>query len=560
MYNEKQYDAALDFITSDDENLSQSVWDQRRVGTYDLYENIYRNATSTLRIVLRGDDQSPILVPNGKKIVESTNRFLGKNVDYLVDQGGDESARQEVDDYFADWFKREAFATKFTGTKRWGLVRGDAYLYIYARPEKVSGKRICVKELDPRQVFEIEDEDYDVTGVHIVDLVQDPRDPDKPDKKIVRRRTFRKYPLGADDEDDGDATGVSSELTFWEIGAWDDRTDIAKGKQKPVTGSGLAIEDEYMLPAPITQLPVYKWSNDKPQNSTWGTSQLAGLETLLYALNQSLSDEDQTLVFQGLGMYVTNASPPIDPATSDVTDWNIGPKQIIEISGDQRFERVTGVSDLSPFINHMNFMDEKMSEGAGVPKMAQGVVDDVSVAESGISLMLQLMPLLAQNADRELELIDMLDHLFHDLTTMWLPGYESEMFGNVDVMTELNVVCVFDDPMPVDRAARILEITQLDAANLILKSMSVGELRKLGYKYPTTDASGKALTDDDIAAMLLSQSTQYAAAQDPFSSQQFDANGNPVDPQQNPNDPNADPNDPNAQNTPDQQTFDLGTT
>ena len=78
-YNVKQYDAAEAFISTD-ENLSSSEWDQKRVAVYDLYEDIYRNAVSTLRIVLRGDDQSPILVPNGKKIIEATTRFLGKNV------------------------------------------------------------------------------------------------------------------------------------------------------------------------------------------------------------------------------------------------------------------------------------------------------------------------------------------------------------------------------------------------------------------------------------------------------------------------------------------------
>ena len=69
------------------------------------------------------------------------------------------------------------------------------------------------------------------------------------------------------------------------------------------------------------------------QNSTWGLSQLTGLETLLYGINQSLTDEDATMVFQGLGMYVTSAAPPIDPTTGEVTNWNIGPQQSDYVPG-----------------------------------------------------------------------------------------------------------------------------------------------------------------------------------------------------------------------------------
>lgn len=550
-YNNRQYDAAVDFLGVGDENVTAD-WDRKRIQSYDLYENIYRNATVSLRIVIRGDDQAPIIMPNGKKIIEATNRFLGVNLNYLVEAQGDEGAQQETDKWWQDFWKREAISSKFVSNKRWGLVRGDSYFYIYARPDKIQGKRICLEELDPRQVFEIEDDPGDpkrLTGIHIVDLVQDWREPDKPDKYVARRRTFRRlFNL------DGEGVGVTSELTFWEVGKWDDRTIKAKEKQERVANGELD-EDVYQLPNAITQLPVYKWRNSPPQNSSWGTSQLAGLETLLYAINQSLSDEDATIVFQGLGMYVTDAAPPIDPLTGDVTDWNIGPKQIIEISTGQKFERVTGVSDVSPFIDHMNFINDGMSEASGTPQIAIGRVD-VAVAESGISLQLQMMPLIAQNAEKELEFINVLDQMFHDITTMWLPGYESEQFGNVDTMSQLSVVCIFDDPMPHNRDAEIQETVLLDASGLILKSMVVGKLRDLGWKYPTTDVNGNALTDDDLAAMLLDQSAAAAAAADPFSAGlgggggQLDASGNPINP--------------NGQvpggNTPDQTLVDLGTT
>lgn len=548
-YNEKQYDAALEFISPSDDNLSSSAWDQRRVAVYDLYEDLYMNAASTLRIVLRGEDQSPMLLPNGKKIIEATSRFLCKNVDYFVEQTGDQAVQEQVDAWFADFFKREAFPTKFNSNKRWGLIRADAYFYVYARPEKVEGKRICVKELDPRQVFEIEDEDGDIIGVHIVELVQDFREPNNADKRIVKRRTFRKQPVGSDDNNGDPTQAITSELTHWELGKWDDRTSDAIEKQVQVPYPEKD-EAEEALEAPITQLPVYKWRNNAPQNSSWGTSQLSGLETLLYGLNQSLSDEDAILVFQGLGMYVTNAAPPLDPNTGDVTDWNIGPKQIIELSGDQRFDRVTGITDVSPLQDHMKFMNDMMCEASGTPQTAIGRVD-VSIAESGISLQLQLMPLIAANAEKEIEWINVLDQMFYDIATMWLPAYEKEQFGNIEAMTDITVVSIFDDPMPVDKNAKTQEIIQLDQANLILKSMAVAALRELGWRFPTTDANGQPLTDDDIALMLLDQASAVAQAADPFANQGIggglDAYGNPINPDQP------------APDTPDQQTFDLGT-
>lgn len=538
-YNNKQYIAALDFIKDADANIV-NAWDAKRVSTYDLYENLYLNSTVSLKIVLRGDDQVPILMPSARKIVEATNRFLGKNLNYFVDAGGDEGTRQSVDQWWADFFKRETVVTKFNSSKRWGLIRGDGAFIVSANPGKDIGQRISIDELDPRYIFEITDGQDNVVGYHIVDLVQDFRSPDKPEKQIARRRTFRKA------FDDQGIAAITSELTFWEVGKWDDRDPVNAGKMERIVNPE-ADEELFFLPATITQLPVYKWRTRPPQNSGWGHSILTGLETLLYAINQSLSDEDATIVFQGLGMYVTTSGPPRDPATGDVTDWNIGPKQIIEINREETFERVTGITDISPFTNHMTFIDEKgLSEASGTPEVAIGRVD-VAIAESGISLQLQLMPLLTANAELELEMINVIDQMFHDITTMWLPGYEVEVFGNFEVMQEITVVCLFDDPMPRNRDADIQEVVLLDSSGLILKTMAIAKLRSLGWEYPTVDAFGNPLTDDDIAQMLLDQTAAANAALDPYGAGAFGQvdDGSGADSQGN---------------TPDQQTVDLGVT
>jgi hypothetical protein len=430
----------------------------------------------------------------------------------LVEATGDEGTRQAVDAWALDWWKREAITQKFNSNKRWGLVRGDAYFYIYASPNKVSGRRISMIELDPRYVFEIDavNDPQQLDGVHIVESVQDFRQPDKPAAQIARRRTFRKVYDPTET-----VIAITSELTHWEIGKWDDRSITAESKQEQVPWPEMD-EPVFELPQPIVQLPVYKWCTRKMQGTTWGTSLLAGMETIMYSINQSITDEDATMVFQGLGMYMTNAGPPLDD-NGNITDWNIGPKQIIEIGAEQTFERVTGVSDVSPFQDHINMLNDKgISEAGGLPEIAIGRVD-VTTAESGISLTLQMAPLISANEETELDVVTTMDQCFNDIVTMWLPAYESEVFGNIDVMAQMSMVSIFDNPMPDDRTADIQETVLLEQSNLILTSMAIAKLRDLGWKYPDVDpTTGAALDDTGIAALLSSQAATAAAALDPY--------------------------------------------
>lgn len=544
-YNNKQYEAALDFLATGDDNITDP-WDLKRIQAYDYYEDLYINSTVNLALNLRGEDQVPLLMPSGKKIVEATHRFLGKNLQYFVDAGGDGNAQLQVDAWWADFYKREGVKSKFESNKRWGLIRGDAAFYVYAKPNKTSGKRICIEELDPRFIFEINESPNDAketSGYHIVEKVQDYRDPDKPDKQIAQVRTFRKIY-----DETGAVTGITSELKFYEIGKWDDRTVKARADQERVAYPDKD-EDPYIIGSdsvPITNLPIYKWRTRPPQNSSWGHSILTGLETLLYAINQSLTDEDVTIVFQGLGMYVTTAGRPKDD-NGNPTDWNVGPKQVIEIGVDQDFKKVTGVDSVDPFQQHMTFIDEKgLSESSGTPEIAIGRVD-VAVAESGISLQLQMMPLLTSNEELELEMITVLDQMHYDITTQWLPAYEEEMFGDATKMVQLTVVTIFDDPMPKNRDTEINETQLLYTNNMILTVMMIQKLRELGWRWPTHDETGMELTDDMLAEMLVNQSATQAAALDPFGlGAQGGAEG----------DPNAEP----EANTPDDQTVDLGTT
>lgn len=519
VYNARQYDAARDFLgkmgsTPGGTDNIVDVNDKLRAQCYDLYENIYNNSTFQLKVTIRGDETHPILLPSGEKLIESVNRFLAINLDYLVEGKGDAGTQKTLDDWFKDWFAREKIKAKFESSKRYGLIRADAVLYIYANPTKDAGKRICVHELDPRQLMAIANptDIHQIVGYHIIERVQDFRSPDDKSKTVTKRRTFRK-----ELDDNGNPTGtVTTELSYWTNAKWDDRT--LKPDELEAIPGGPDAEPPTPLPSPISELPIYKWRTKPPQNSDWGVSQLSGLESIMYAINQSLTDEDATLLFQGLGMYVTSAAPPIDPNTGQITNWNIGPQQIIEIGTDQKFERVSGITDLKPSQDHIQFMADASAEAKGIPQIAIGKVD-VNAVQSGIALKMELMPLIAANAEKELEIINVLDQMFHDVTTQWLPAYESETFANADAMSQMSVVCIFDDPIPVDRDAAIQETLLLETSNLILTSMAVGKLRELGWKYPTTDDQGNALTDDDIAQMLKDQTTAAATAADPFAAQ-----------------------------------------
>lgn len=508
-YNAKQFDAALDFLAAADDNVVDPL-DKRRIQAQDLYENLYINSTFNLKLVLRGDDSYPIIMPSGRKMIEATNRFLGLNLDYLVEGVGDVGTQTALDDYFKALYKQEKIKSKFESSKRWGLIRGDGMLLIYADPNKPIGKRIGIAELDPRQVFEIEDANTNLIGYYLAEIVQDFRDPNDTSKTICKRTSYKKVV-----DDNGQPTGsITTDVTHWEIGKWDDRNP---GNELEQVTSPIFDEEEMTLPEPISQLPIYHWRNSSFQGTSWGTSQLAGLETLLYALNQTLTDEDATIVFQGLGMYVTTSAPPIDATTGEITNWNIGPKQVIEIGTDQKFDRVTGVGNLQPFQDHMNYIGEKgLAESSGIPEVAIGRVD-VSSAESGIALKLQLLPLLSQNSEKELEMINIMDQFHYDITTMWLPAYEKETFGNADTMSQMSVVCLFDDPMPEDRDSEIQEMILLRTSNLILTSMAVEKLQALGWKYPSTDPNtGAELDSTGIAALLSAQATADASAADPF--------------------------------------------
>jgi hypothetical protein len=478
--------------------------DQARVASYDVYENMYWNNPDTYKIVARSEDQSPLYLPSAMNMIEAAQRFLATEWDFFVDpKVGLEADQKIVSEMFKQLFKREDMYAKFATQKRFGLIRGDAMWHITADPGKDAGKRISIHELHPGHYFPIEDaNDADrIIGCYIVDSVKDPRD----DTKFVSRR--QKY---IKDNDEG---AIISTLELYELDKWDDRADPdAPVKVQDVRG-------QIVLDPRITQIPVYHVKNFRT-SARYGSSQIRGLETVFAAINQAVSDQDLALSMQGLGVYWTDGGPPKDSEGNDMP-FTMGPAEVVEVGPGSTFGRVTGVGAGLPGIEHMAYLLDQASEANGIPQVARGRAD-VQVAESGISLAIQMAPLLSQNGEKEQVMLGVLDQMFYDLVNMWFPVYEQ-----MPAEAAVEVTNVVGDPMPQNREAQIAEILTLitSVPPLITIEMAQDKLAQLGYEFPPN--ASQAVIDE--AASI----TGARTATDPFAERMTQEGGN------NAADPNA---------------------
>lgn len=470
--------------------------DAIRLESYRLYDQMYWSVPETFKLTWRGGEDNPIYVPSAKIIIEACNRYLAVGFDYTLQGapgGGGDATKAAARLALDTLFRRERFYSKFSTAKRYGLIRGDAILHLKADPAKPAGRRISIMEVDPGSYFPIyEDQDPDkLVGVHLVD--QWVPDPLKPQEVVIRRQTYRKEVAGV-----GANATITSELTYWELGGWDDRLGSGQKLKKMPGGTPV-----FALPPQITSFPVYLWRNQLEPLNPYGSSELRGLERISGAVNQAISDQELALALAGLGTYATNSASPVDE-NGDETDWVIAPASVVELKGtkaDVFFERVDGIKSVTPSIDHLNWLWARIKESSATPDIATGVVD-VAVAQSGIALILQMGPILAKNAEKEDEILGTADHLFYDLLNGWLPAYEGLAFDGVDAVPTVG------DPMPVDRSAVIGEIVALlstvppvistETARAILRD-------KLGYEFSDTEA-----------VAVINEAADLAVARDPF--------------------------------------------
>jgi hypothetical protein len=476
-YIPKQYDSAKNFLTNYN-NMGNIIdpFDSQRVSSYNLYDDFYANRPDTFKVTLRGDSDVEIYLPSTKKIVDSTARFLAVDFDFVI-KNGNQSA---VEILTRNMFSREEVQKKFIRGKKSGLTRADTIWHITADTRKRAGERISINTVHPSSYFTIEDPEnaFRVIGVHLVDLVHDPRDTGNDrTKQVARRQTYLKEPNG----------GISSEARLFEIGGWDDRY-LKPNELKPVA----ILSPKKMLPESITAIPVYHIANNEPDGSSWGTSQVAGIEYIINALNQSMTYEDLTLVLQGLGVYVSTAGPPMENGKPG--KYKLHPGNVVEISQGDTFQRVTGVASVAPFQEHLGLLDNWALQGSGLPEMATGVVD-VTVAQSGIALALKMGPIIAENSDKQLTIGGKWDQMGYDLIHGWYPAFE-ELDSPDSVWTS-----TFGDPMPINRDEYVQERINLYTAGLLLIDEVRQDLEKIGYPY-----------SKDLTEKLLEEQTSKSTA------------------------------------------------
>lgn len=464
--------------------------DQQRITSYQVYEQIYWNVPKTFKLVYRGQEDKPIYVPSGRTIIEATNRYIAPDFGFTVTPRADvtQTINAEVvaqaQELLADLFTRERFFSKFAGNKRYGLIRGDWLWHIVADPTKPEGTRISIYPLDPGSYFPIwDDDDLDrILGCHIVDMFVD-----SDDETYIKRLTYRKSI---------DANGVpvaggpiTVEEAVFALDDWEGPTAKPKRIIRPLTA----------LPG-ITSLPVYHIKNFEEPANPFGSSELRGVERLIGAVNQSISDEELALSLEGLGLYGTDAPRPVNDDGAE-TDWVLGPGRVVEYPLGHKFERINGISSVAPYQDHVGYLEKRLFQALGVSDAAMGIVD-VSVAQSGISLQLQFQPMVAKTNEKDQDILAVHAQMFYDLVNMWLPTYENLSFDGLRVMPRIG------GKIPVDRVAKFTELNDMKDRGVISGAYYRMEASRLGYVFP--ENIDQQIADEAAATAAATAST------DPF--------------------------------------------
>lgn len=465
--------------------------DANRVTAYSTYWDIFRNVEEAFLAVLRNDDGDELsrrCIPAARTIIEATNRYLAKDPTIapnpiVINPDGTElnadlATLAQIMKLWSDLASREEFWTKFLSMKRWMLIRGDSLLHVTADDTKPEGTRLSINEVDPSSYFTIPNaiDPSRVDGVYIVSVVDD--DEGEP---IAQRQQYTRLENGA----------IWTQLRFFTLDKWDDRApfteeDLEEADAVPARFADSPLLNGFELDSRITTIPVYHFRNNREGGRPFGISELQGIETLLAGITQTATDEDQTVVLTGIGIYVTTSGKPRD-AQGNEQDWVIAPASVMELeSTEDKFERVPGVTTVQPLLDHLGMLEAQAQKTTGTPDIAVGRVE-VTVAESGVALAIEMAPILAKNAEKEQELKSKMEQLLFDLVNMWFPVYEGlDPKGVTLRMT-------FGDPLPPDRKAILAEITEMVTAGLISKAFAAQLLReRLGYDIPKDDQAAAA--------------------------------------------------------------------
>lgn len=419
--------------------------EQQRIAAYNLYEAIYWTVPETFKLVARGAEDRPLYLPSGRIIVETMHRYLAPQMTVVADPAfGDDNSKALATQVWTDLARRERFYGRFNANKRYGIMRGDWMFHIYADPNKEPGSKISIFPLDPSSAFPIyNDLNVDeIIGWHIVEQTKT-----NDGKTQIRRLTYRKT-TGV-----GGPSPITVEEALYKVDDWGGPGMDQDPKPEQV------LRPPTQLPSPIDDLPVYLIPNFDEPGQIWGSSEMRGLEAIIGKMNQSISDEDLALALEGLGVYATDAGTPIDDDGNDVP-WNLGPGRVVELPDGKKMERITGVSSVVPFQDHISFIQGFMEQAIGISEVAKGRAS-VEVAESGVALLIELAPLFARRDEKQITVTDVVTNLLFNVPK-WYVAYEGGAFNSL--MEQTRWMPVYGDPLPKNVKAELDQLLSMYGA------------------------------------------------------------------------------------------------
>lgn len=489
-----------------------SEYDRQRLLSYDLYDDLFRNDPAQFKLMLRGAEERPVLIPTASNVIGALARYVGREWGFRIlgtDAEEDEEPLDPEEEVatpeqialaqitYGKLFAREGLLTKYRSAIPEWLRRGDMCWFISADPLKRQGRRISIRTIDPRRYFPLNGDLADpdrVTGQRLIEeiLLAD----GKTVALFVQEWLKASDPAHPDYQEPGGTTPEPEE--GYDI-TYSAQAYAVKDFDNPEKRQALAypmnIAEDY-LPG-IKALPVYHIRNKQETDQPFGRSELAGLETVLAGINQTLTDEDLALAFVGLGMYWTDSGAPVDEATGQATAWKLGPKRVVEVDEGTSFNKVDGIDDVTPFQDHVSKLEGSAQEALGLSDVSRGTAKQVQ-AESGIALAIKFAPTLDYAVGKNEASNSVLTQMLFDLKD-WFRAYEQVDLGPVEILSVTND----HNLVPFDREARWKELMEGVTAKVFTPAYAVSVLQEeFGYVFPTNYLNDLQAASDKAAAAL----------------------------------------------------------
>lgn len=458
--------------------------EQQRIASYEKYDQMYWNDPTQYAIRVLENEQ-PIYVPNARVIVNTTAQYLMKGLELVAASSGDKptpaTSQDEENDTtlsqlspaqrsLENFMRRERIKSKINTNKQAGVTRGDSAFHITADPDKEGGSRISIDTLHPGMVWRVTDDDDPdkIIRIHLVEQFVKPNDPSE--EVFIRKLTYHKIDKGH--EDYAGKQRIAREEALYKLsgdkGFW----------FGPTPQRVKEILKYELLPEQITQFPVYWFNNIEWESQFYGSSDLRGLEYLEWAVSQGTTDTQMALALEGLGVYATDGGRPVNDKGQE-TDWEVVPGGVMEVPSGSYFRRVEGVGSITPMMDQLSYLEQKMFAASGMTDVALGQVD-VQVAQSGIALAIKFMPTLARIENRDTSYVEVQQQMWHDLRS-WFEAYDAEFqIPEVDVL-------IAKSKLPVNRVETLNELNNMYDRKIISRKYYRERAAELGYLIPANE-------------------------------------------------------------------------